>query len=300
MGFQKLINKLLPALNHESTHSGAGPDKHSTKSTLRSSRSFSKTSLLGSLPPLPSYEEATGLTTTPEIPTSQLSSLGQLGDALFDRVSDSDGNHIFLSRQGKAVLYVYYVLLQYALDFAASYHRQLPEQLPQYQAEGPAAASQALINAVGNYAFLLALLHASKRYKIAGKRLLFLVNPDVVAVRYYVKEEMVKDVLRVPHNNLKGYKMSKGEVRKVLDRASSGILDHADHVFDTKACDLIQDSIDIGEIDGSNVQECWSLFKTVLIEKTRTGDLLPPPRFNRYQSPAQPAMMGGLWSGTNW
>lgn len=74
----------------------------------------------------------------------------------------------------------------------------LQRKLHQYRAEegGPEAAGRAFINAIGNYAFLLALLHVNQLYAIDRTRLsLRLVSPDVNALREYVKGEMVRGLL---------------------------------------------------------------------------------------------------------
>ncbi|KAH7635606.1 hypothetical protein B0T09DRAFT_252925 [Sordaria sp. MPI-SDFR-AT-0083] len=292
MPFWKLVNKLLPALNREPARSGAQPDKRSTKSTtLKSSRSFSRICLLE--PPPPLYEEATGPTTATT--TTTTSSLGQLADTLFDRIFDTDGKDR-LSKKDKSVLFVYYLLVDYGLD--KTHNLCTYEALPQYRAEGPPAAACAMTNAIGNYAFMLALLHCSKQYNIAGGRLSLPVNEAVYAIRQHVKDQMVEDLVQGGR-----YKRGRHVMQQPVDDVAHDTfgLDCAVRFFEDgilgryDTSEKTRDSIDTGELNGATVQKCWSLFMIVLAERatsSTSGDLLPPSGFNCYGDQSQAAMRG--------
>ncbi|KAK3392112.1 hypothetical protein B0T20DRAFT_340154, partial [Sordaria brevicollis] len=194
---------------------------------------------------------------------------------------------ISFSEQGKALLLVYYVLVKEGLDMTNSSHVVLPG----YRAEDPSPAARAWIHAVGNYAFMLALLQASKQYKIARDtsenhlRLRLPLppplgnDPQVLAIRQHVKRGMVNELLQ--HNWY--YKLtSKIAVLWEVDQLTDVVLDDAVHVFDgfKDSFGKSRNSIDTGVLDGPKVHACWSLFKTVLVETTGYDDLLPPPEYN--------------------
>lgn len=294
MAFRKLMKKLLPGLKNDPTSSGAKPDKISAKSTSESSRSSSKTSLLAQPPP--SYEEvtATATTTTKTGNTnSNLSSLGQLADVLFALPGPrNDRTDLFLSKEGKSVLFLYYLLVNFQLP----YMKVSPKckELPQHQVEGPPAAARAMINAVGNYAFMLALLHASKQYNIAGGRLSLPVDEAVYAICQHVKGQIVEYLLQNDR-----YKESRHVMQELVDDVADGNsgLNRLVEYFDNgllggrETSKTIRDSINTGELDGAKVQECWSLFKIVLAERTTytSSDLLPPQGFSHFKDESQAA-----------
>ncbi|KAJ4400162.1 hypothetical protein N0V85_005832 [Neurospora sp. IMI 360204] len=258
-------------------------------------------------PPPPSYEAATApLTTTKS--TVIPSSLGQLADALFKEAtfgsdaeseSSKDRTHLVLPNKGKSVLFMYYLLLEAALNsIKLSYQHK---KLPQHGAEGTPAAARAMVNAAGNYAFLLALLHASKQYNISEAHLSLPVSEAVHALRENVEGEMVKDLLQDNR-----YKEERHVMQELVDKVSGDIVGSAQFIIDDtsslRGTGGIRDSVDTGELDVSKVQECWRLFKSVLAETEirgtfgsrhhNCGDLLPPPGFNNYRDRSQAALRG--------
>lgn len=300
MPFRKLVNKLLAALNRER--------QHSNKSTSKSSSSFFRTSSLA-LPP-PSYEEATatGTSITSTSTSTRRASLGQLADAIFGPDNDRTHVHFFrskkkgqavFSKEGQALLFVYYVLVDYGRqNFAGSYAYSL---LQQRQVEGPPGAdvARAITDIIGNYAFMLALLHCSKQYNIAQGRLSLSANEAVYAIRQHVKDQMVEDLLQGDKDE-ESRRVTQYVVGDVVDSEIG--LELAVEFFEKqllggyKTAEKTRDSIDTGELDGAKVQECWSLFKMVLAERTTSGDLLPPPGFQCYSpSDQSQAAMRGIW-----
>ncbi|KAK3344591.1 hypothetical protein B0H65DRAFT_523694 [Neurospora tetraspora] len=264
--FQKLVNKVRLLLG--SKRDGDEPGKSPPQQ-----------------PPPPSYEAATATATI------ILSSLGRPADALF-RKATCDRTNLVLTKEGKSVLFMYYILLEHALlNITGSYQYK---KLPQHRAEGTPAASRAMVNAAGNYAFLLALLHASKQYNISEARLSLPVSEAVHAIREDVEGEIVKDLLQGNR-----YKEERHVMQELVDKVSGNIVTHA-HVFDDSGglwgTGRIRDSVDTGELDVSKVQECWRLFKSVLAETGsrhhNCGDLLPPPGFTRYSGRSQAALRG--------
>ena len=103
-----------------------------------------------------------------------------------------------------------------------------------------------------------------------------------------MKEEMVKELLQKP----KWYKpIGKLAIQWMLITLCDNMLDPAvTLVLAGDEFNKERESIDIGQLDGAKVQRYWGLFKTMLAERTSSGDLLPPPGFNRYRGQTQTAM----------
>lgn len=290
MTFRELINKLLPGREREPTSAGAEPDKRSTKSTSKSSRSFSTVTTPSLAPSPPPYEEVAATTKATTSTSNKRSSHGKpIADILFE-----SGN---FSTKGKTVSFIYYLLVSYGLDQAKFWYKY--EALPQYRAEGPLVAARAMSNAIGNYAFLLALLHCSKQYNISEGRLYLPVNEAVYTIGQHVKEQIVENLLQ--HGR---YRNSKRVIEDLVDKMTQGTsgLDRALEYVDEgiyggyrqRGNPEARDSIDTGELDVTKVQECWGLFKVFLAERTTSGDLLPPSGFDPRKNQSQAAMQG-IW-----
>ncbi|KAK3489843.1 hypothetical protein B0T13DRAFT_94201 [Neurospora crassa] len=225
------------------------------------------------------------------------SSLGRPADALF-RKATFDRTKPVLTHKGRSVLLVYYLLLEAALDFVKISFKFICAQLPRHGAEGTPAANRAMVNAAGNYAFLLALLHVSKQYNISKGRLSLPVNVAVHAIREHVKGEMVKDLMQGDR-----YQEQRHVMQQLVNRVEDHFVQTASYViddrYDTRGTKRVRDSVDIGELDVWKVQECWRLFKSVLVENF--GDLLPPPGFDKYGGKSQAALRRlSLSKGTNY
>ncbi|KHE78265.1 hypothetical protein GE21DRAFT_2668 [Neurospora crassa] len=229
--------------------------------------------------PPPPYK---AVTTAAVIP----SSLGRPADALF-RKATFDRTKLVLTHKGRSVLFVYYLLLEEALHSVKISFKFICAQLPRHGAEGTPAANRAMVNAAGNYAFLLALLHVSKQCNISKGRLSLPVNEAVHAIREHVKGEMVKDLMQGDR-----YQEQRHVMQQLVDRVEDHLVQAAPYViddrYDTRGTKRVRDSVDTGELDVWKVQECWRLFKSVLVENC--GDLLPPPGFDKYGGKSQTAL----------
>ncbi|EGO57165.1 hypothetical protein NEUTE1DRAFT_102388 [Neurospora tetrasperma FGSC 2508] len=252
--------------------------KASTRESKGAGDEPGESPLQGPSPP-PPYE---AVTTAAVIP----SSLGRPADALF-RKATFDRTKLVLTHKGRSVLLVYYLLLEEALDFVKISFRFICAQLPRHGAEGTPAANRAMVNAAGNYAFLLALLHVSKQYNISKGRLSLPVNEAVHAIREHVKGEMVKDLMQGNR-----YQEQRHVMQQLVDSVEGQFVRTASYViddrYDTRGTKRVRDSVDTGELDVWKVQECWRLFKSVLVENC--GDLLPPPGFDIWGGKSQAAL----------
>ena len=281
---------LLLCPNRKPTSSGTEPNNISTKF-------ISETIPL--LPPSPSYEEATSTTTAAT--TSSLSSFGQLANALWNiplrLINKDDRAHLRLSKEGKSLLLLYYILVEYGLNNTKYIRSQI-------QAESPSTTASALVNAVGNYAFALALLHTSKQYPdMSEGRLSTPVNKEEYAILLHVKGQIVEDLVQGDDGCEESRYMMQELVGFIADKPGFTIhagVKHFDqgilggYPFNRK----IRDSMDTGELDGAKVQECWSLFKkVVLAERTTSGNLLPLPGFQIHAVAGQshPGFQRNLW-----
>ncbi|KAK3402832.1 hypothetical protein B0T20DRAFT_323599, partial [Sordaria brevicollis] len=191
------------------------------------------------------------------------------------------------TEKNKKFIFVYYVLMQSWLDTESFF--SLYRELPQYRADNLTATGSATINAAGNYAFLLALLYTSKQYKNTG----WTLAHDVGGATFrHVKKEMVKCFEQEPKqcNRITRWRLAR-EVHRVVNTTcesfdvadSMGVLHHAGYNKEIG-------SIDFGELDGPKVQQYWGLFKTMLVERSSSGNLLPPRGFRRYDGPRQHAL----------
>ncbi|KAK3490155.1 uncharacterized protein B0T23DRAFT_381167 [Neurospora hispaniola] len=265
MLFQKLLDtlRLLWASKCESKGAGDEPGR----SPLRQPS-----------PPPPPYK---AVTTAAILPSLERPADALLRKATFDRTK------LVLTHKGRSVLFVYYLLLEEALHSVKISFKFICAQLPRHGAEGTPAANRAMVNAAGNYAFLLALLHVSKQCNISKGRLSLPVNEAVHAIREHVKGEMVKDLMQGDR-----YQEQRHVMQQLVDRVEDHLVQAAPYViddrYDTRGTKRVRDSVDTGELDVWKVQECWRLFKSVLVENC--GDLLPPPGFDKYGGKSQTAL----------
>lgn len=135
--------------------------------------------------------------------------------------------------------------------------------------------ARALIEATGNYTFMLALPRVSSQYTHTSRGFRAVLSDAVQDIDKHVRAHLARMLVAAIGKTGKG-------LQTWIVNFVEGQMEGRDDGHDL-------DLVDTGEFDGPAVQECWRLFKAVLVE-AGCPDLLPPPGYKVYGGMGQPCL----------
>ncbi|KAK1774809.1 hypothetical protein QBC45DRAFT_396701 [Copromyces sp. CBS 386.78] len=234
------------------------------------------------------------LTAPPSYNEAMTTSLSDKGDAPSQLVQQffhgGEVNCLGLTKAVQPVVCLYYDLIDgVASDISREIRRSGIRHI-----ETPAMV-RLVMHSVANYAFMLAILHASSRYHLRyGIKLC--QDDSFHAIRAHVPAEMLRGFLDVmpclsdepnPDTGVQYSEEGRARRSEFVDR----LVRHLEFELDLwgKIYYAGIDSIlDTGDLDGPKVQECWRLFKAALAQAGGgMEDLLPPPGYQKRGGPEQ-------------
>lgn len=230
----------------------------------------------------PSYNEAM---------TTSLSGKGNAPSQLVQQFfHGGEVNCLGLTKAVRPVVCLYYELLEQAVS---RFIQPRMERCGITDIETP-AMRRLVIHSVANYAFMLAIVHASSRYQLkCGIRLCD--DDEVHAIRTHVRAEMLQGFLDVmprlsdtsnPDTGIPYSEVARARrsyfVKCLADRLEYELDDERERLMGIKM------TLNTGELDGPKVQECWRLFKAALAQAGGgMHDLLLPLGYEEGKGPEQ-------------